>query len=138
MVIRAGEGNSLEKEVNNENNQVHKSSKTMTQPLELEQQKQQRLSKKRIWISTVLGFFIAIAPYLYTQRWKPLLWLGGTAFGAFFLIETVAPTDNMKNAFQRGQNVAPLMSLITITDNWLAISRARKRFQGEDDNASES
>jgi hypothetical protein len=138
LVIRAEEGNSCEKEVNNENNHVHKSSKTMTQPLELEQQKQQRLRKKRIWISSVLGFFIPIAPYFYTQRWKPLLWLGGTAFGVFFLMETIAPTDNMKNAFQRGQNVGPLMSLITITDNWLAISRARKRFQGEEDKASES
>lgn len=100
----------------------------MTQPSELEQQKQQRLSQKRIWISSVLGFFIPIAPYFYTQRWKPLLWLGGTTFGVFFLIETVSPSTSMKDSFQRGQNWGPLMSVITITDNWLAISRARKKF----------
>ncbi|AFZ43524.1 hypothetical protein PCC7418_1326 [Halothece sp. PCC 7418] len=108
----------------------------MTQPSELEQQKQQRLSQKRIWISTILGFLIPITPYLYTQRWKPLLWLGGTTFSVFFLIETVSPSASMEESWKRGQNWAPLASLITITDNWLAISRARKKFDHSSDEES--
>lgn len=38
-----------------------------------DQQKQQQLSQKRIWISSALGYFIPIASYIYTQRWQPLL-----------------------------------------------------------------
>lgn len=100
----------------------------MTQASELEQQKQQRLSQKRIWISTILALFIPIGPYLYNQRWKPLLWLGGTVIGVSFLIEIIAPADNMKESFQRGQNWSPLVTLVAITDNWFAITRARKKF----------
>ena len=110
----------------------------MTKPSELEQQKQQRLSQKRIWISTVLGLLIPITPYLYTQRWKPLLWLAGTIIGVSFLIETVAPADNMKDSFKRGQNLGPLVSLLAITDNWLAIARSRKGLPKESNTDSES
>lgn len=102
----------------------------MTQ--DLEQEKQQRLSQKRIWIATILGFLIPITPYLYTRRWKPLLWLAGTVMGASFLIEGVAPSDNLEESFQRGRNFSPLVTLVAITDNWLAISRARKKFLGDD------
>lgn len=108
----------------------------MTQPSELELQKEQRLSQKRIWISTILGFLIPITPYLYTQRWKPLLWLGGTIIGVSFLMETIAPSDNMEESWKRGQNWSPLVSLVAITDNWLAISRARKKFDHSSDEES--
>lgn len=110
----------------------------MTQLSEFDQKKQQQLSQKRIWISTLLGFLIAIAPYFYTQRWKPLLWFVGIIMGVSFLIETVAPSDSFKNSFQRGQNWSPLVTLVAITDNWLAITRSRKRLQEDGDIDSES
>ena len=110
----------------------------MTQLSELEQQKQQRLSQKRIWISTVLGLFISISPYLYTQRWKPLFWLLGISAGFFMVAEVVSPTKNMEESFKRGQHWSPIVMLVAITDNWLAITRSRRQLQGESNTDSES
>ena len=110
----------------------------MTQLSELEQQKQQRLSQKRIWISTLLGLLIPITPYLYTQRWKPLLWVLGIGTGFLMVAEVVSPTKNMEESFEQGQRWSPIMMLVAITDNWLAIARSREQLQGENDPDSES
>lgn len=93
--------------------------------------KQEKLSKKRIWISTLLGFFIPFTPYLYTQRWKALLWYVGLGFAIAFVMEFVAPSRDLEESFERGANWSGVASIVSITDNWLAISRARKKINPE-------
>lgn len=89
--------------------------------------KQQQLSQKRIWISSLLGLLITFTPYLYTQRWKPLLWFLGGIFSIAFVMEIIAPTDSFKKSFERGSKWSVVTTAVAITDNWIAISRARKQ-----------
>lgn len=90
---------------------------------------QQKLSQKRIWISSLLGFLIPVTPYLYTQRWKPLLSLAGSLFAIGFMMELVSPSKNFEKSLERGSNISPLVSIVAIADNWIAIARARKQKQ---------
>jgi hypothetical protein len=97
-----------------------------------DQQKQQQLSQKRIWISSALGYFIPIASYIYTQRWQPLLWFAGGVMTSSVLIEIVFPVNTAEDAFRRGRDLSPLVAVIAIADNWRAIRRARKQQAGDD------
>lgn len=109
----------------------------MTEQNQLSQQ--QKLSQKRIWIASLLGFFIPFTPYLYTQRWKPLLSFAGGVFAIAFMMELVSPSKNFEKSLERGSNIGPLASIVAIADNWIAIARARKQKQlalGEDESSN--
>lgn len=110
----------------------------MTEQNQLSQEEQQ-LTQKRIWISSLLGLFISFGPYLYTQRWQPLLSFLGGIFGIFFMMEVVSPTKSFEKSFERGSTIGGVGSIVAIADNWIAIARARKQKQlalGEDESSS--
>lgn len=103
-------------------------------------EKENKLSQKRIWISSLLGFFIPFTSYLYTQRWKPFLYFAGGIFAVSIAMEVISPTEDMEESFQRGSNLGPLATLIAIGDNWTAIDRARKKQKsdGSEDDSEEN
>lgn len=104
--------------------------------------KEQQLSEKRIWLSTLLAILIPFTPYLYTQRWKPLLYFLGGIFAVAMATTSVtkSPKDPEKafaKGYQQGSTyLAPVASLVALTDNWVAISRARKKQKGNNTNES--
>jgi hypothetical protein len=84
------------------------------------------LSRRAIWANILLGFLLSpLACYLHTRRWKAL-----GIFLLFFLPIVFIISDgrdSFEANFQRGQNLSPLVTLIAIVDNSLAIKKAKNK-----------
>ena len=84
------------------------------------------LSRRAIWVNILLGFLLSpLACYIHTRRWKPL------GICLLFLMPIVFiitdSRDSFEANFQRGQNLSPLVTLIAIIDNSLAIKKAKNK-----------
>ena len=71
------------------------------------------LSKREIWISTLLAFLGFIFPYIYTRRWKP-----------FCILITVIVCVMFISAEEEILSLAPWISVI---DNGIAISKSKSK-----------
>ena len=117
--------------VNNSGNDWNKESTTITSPTKLAEDLEEAaqtyakvnsfkisrdyLSKRKIWISTVLAFFGFIFPYIYTRRWKPFcISIAVIVCGMFILEEGEA------------LSIAPWISAI---DNGVAINKSKSKLQ---------
>ena len=101
--------------------------------------KELKLSRKRIWLSSFLAFLIPLASYLYTERWKALLYFSSVAIAVAMTMGIVItqvpkqlPKEDAKDFQESVGGVArsiggPIGTLIALTDNWIAIDRARKK-----------
>ena len=117
--------------VNNSDDNWNKESTTITPPTKLvedledansiqtnessSQISHNYLSKRKIWISTILAFFGFIFPYIYTRRWKPFcISIAVIVCGMFILEEGEA------------LSIAPWISAI---DNEVAINKSKSKLK---------
>ena len=82
------------------------------------------VSRRKIWISTLLTLLSFIAPYIYTRRWKPL----GIMVGAIFLLGCfISYGDDFETGFNKGRKLAPIFMVLAAIDNGMAIGKYKKK-----------
>ena len=85
-----------------------------------------KLSQRSIGIVVLLALFIPLTTYLYTRRWKALLFFGGFCLICGSILGLGASSE--KEAIDRGLVAGTLLGTpITAIDNALAIRRAREK-----------
>lgn len=82
------------------------------------------VSRRKIWISTLLSLLSFIAPYIYTRRWKPL----GMMVGAIFILGCfISYGDDFETGFNKGRKLAPIFIVLAAIDNGMAIGKYKKK-----------
>ena len=108
---------------------MESSENSYEQQINLLEQKQQEarishevyVSRRKIWISTLLCLISFVAPYIYTRRWKPLAGI----VGGLFLLGCIIGDRNadFEVNFQKGQQLAPIFMVLAAIDNGVAIKK---------------
>ncbi|MGD1919439.1 MAG: hypothetical protein ACFCAD_11435 [Pleurocapsa sp.] len=79
------------------------------------------VSRRKIWVSTLLCLISFVAPYIYTRRWKPL---GAMVGGLFFLGCLIGDNNaDFETNFQKGQQLSPILMVLAAIDNGVAIKK---------------
>ena len=79
------------------------------------------VSRRKIWVSTLLCLISFVAPYIYTRRWKPL----GAIVGGLFILGCFIGDSNadFEVNFQKGQQLSPIFMILAAIDNGVAIKK---------------
>ena len=106
----------------------------------LEQQKNEAkiakevyVSRRKIWISTLLCFISFVAPYIYTRRWKAL---GGIVGGIFILGCFIGDSEDLEASFRKGQELAPIFMVLAAIDNGVAIKKNQMKVKAKSSETS--
>ena len=86
------------------------------------------ISRRKIWISTLLCFISFVVPYIYTRRWKAF---GGLVGGIFILGCFIGDSDDFEASFRRGQQLAPIFMVLAAIDNGVAIKKNQMKVKAK-------
>ena len=91
------------------------------------------ISRRKIWISTLLCLLSFIAPYIYTRRWKAF---GGLVGGIFVLGCFIGDSEDWEASFRKGQELAPIFMVLAAIDNGVAIKKNQMKVKAKSSETS--
>jgi hypothetical protein len=82
------------------------------------------LSRRAIWANVLWCILTPIAGYIHTRRWKEFFILSVSIF--LFGVIT-SGEGGFEEGLEKGKEISPLVSLIAIIDNGIAIKKAKDK-----------
>jgi hypothetical protein len=82
------------------------------------------LSRRAIWANVIWCILIPIAGYIHTRRWQQL---GILSISIFVFSVITAGDDSFEEGLERGKKMSPLIALIAMIDNGIAIKKAQEK-----------